>query len=261
MAWHVNLGSAVWGARPLQRALYVISSAGVLYAFNAAGCGAATCTPLWGASVGPLSGTSSTPAVAGGRICEPGRKLMFPTSGCPSTCPLWTASTGAGLSSSPAVANGVVYVGSKDDFLYAFPAGGCGAATCAPLWRGTTGGDVDSTPAVANGLVYVGSNDHSLHVFGAAGCGAATCAAKWTAATGGTITSSPAVGPKGVYVGSSDGKFWRFPTARATGGWVAFGTSVLPAIARLVCRVPTTGSPANLRSESASRAGATRRAT
>ncbi len=42
-------------------------------------------------------------------------------SGTPKACkPLWTAATGGYVYSSPAVANGVVYVGSYDGKLYAF---------------------------------------------------------------------------------------------------------------------------------------------
>ena len=62
--------------------------------------------------------------------------------------------------SSPAVANGVVYVGSIDDNVYAL-----NAATGAKLWGYTTGSYVDSSPAVANGVVYVGSYDHNLYAF------------------------------------------------------------------------------------------------
>jgi len=45
----------------------------------------------------------------------------------------WTATTDAGVFSSPAVANGVVYVGSGDHKLYAFKADGCGQPTCWPI--------------------------------------------------------------------------------------------------------------------------------
>jgi outer membrane protein assembly factor BamB len=42
-------------------------------------------------------------------------------SGTPTFClPLWTGSTGGGVDSSPAIANGMVYVGSEDGKLYAF---------------------------------------------------------------------------------------------------------------------------------------------
>jgi hypothetical protein len=86
----------------------------------------------------------------------------------------WTATTGSGVDSSPAVANGVVYVGSNDQKLYAFDASGSAGCAgtpeaCAPLWSALTGGGVVSSPAVANGLVYVGSWDGNLYAFDAGG--------------------------------------------------------------------------------------------
>jgi outer membrane protein assembly factor BamB len=79
--------------------------------------------------------------------------------------------------SSPAVVNGVVYIGSFDGKLYAFNAAGCAPqTTCQPLWSGSTNNDivrspavaltqlpaeneqiVSSSPAVVNGSVYFGS--------------------------------------------------------------------------------------------------------
>src|SRR5262249_56700161 len=84
-------------------------------------------------------------------------------SGTPTTCaPLWT-SAAQNVYSGPAVANGVVYVGSADG-LDAFDAAGVDGCSgtpkrCSPLWSGTTGGlPSPDYPAVANGLVYVGSD-------------------------------------------------------------------------------------------------------
>jgi outer membrane protein assembly factor BamB len=78
----------------------------------------------------------------------------------------WTAATGNLIFPSPAVANGVVYVGSEDEKLYAFNAGGCGGhPTCAPLWTATTFGAIVSSPAVANAVVYVGSGNGKLYAF------------------------------------------------------------------------------------------------
>ena len=98
-------------------------------------------------------------------------------------------------SSSPAVVNGVVYVGSFDGKLYAFDANGCAPADeCNPLWTGATQNDITSSPAVANGVVYIGSADHRLYAFKAKGCGKSTCAPLWWGTTGsGIIESSPLV--------------------------------------------------------------------
>jgi len=60
--------------------------------------------------------------------------------------------------SSPAVADGVVYMGSDDGNLYAL-----NATTGALLWKYTTGGWVASTPAVANGVVYFGGGGSTLY--------------------------------------------------------------------------------------------------
>ena len=57
------------------------------------------------------------------------------------------------LYSSPAVVDGVVYVGSDDGNVYAL-----NASSGAKLWNYTTGGDVYSSPAVVGGVVYVGSD-------------------------------------------------------------------------------------------------------
>jgi outer membrane protein assembly factor BamB len=76
---------------------------------------------------------------------------------------LWTADLGGSLQSSPAVANGVVYIGSTDDSIYALNANGCGAAQCQPLWSAATGGPITSSPAIANGQLFVGSGDDDLY--------------------------------------------------------------------------------------------------
>lgn len=69
---------------------------------------------------------------------------------------LWSSSIHdgelAGGESSPAVANGVLYVGSADGNLYAL-----NATTGANLWNYSTNGAVDSSPAVIDGAVYFGS--------------------------------------------------------------------------------------------------------
>src|SRR5262249_19542341 len=77
---------------------------------------------------------------------------------------VWTRQIpNSGITSSPAVANGVVYVGAggTNDDLYAFD-----AMTGGLLWTGATGGAINSSPAVVNATVYVGSDDHDVYAFG-----------------------------------------------------------------------------------------------
>jgi len=123
---------------------------------------------------------------------------------------LWTSTpTGRSIYSSPAVANGILFVASNDGKLYAFAATGCGKSMCAPLWTSPTikGDDADigffSSPAIANGVIYIGASDGRLYAFKAAGCGKATCSALWnTSSMGYAIRSSPAIANGLVFVGS-----------------------------------------------------------
>ena len=71
---------------------------------------------------------------------------------------LWSFTTGNSVESSPAVANGVVYIGSADQNIYAL-----NATTGAKLWNFTTGAIVESSPTVANGVVYNGSWDYNVY--------------------------------------------------------------------------------------------------
>jgi outer membrane protein assembly factor BamB len=205
-----------------------------LYAFDAAGstgCSGTpkTCAPLWTAAI---STSDSSPAVADGVVYvgsyDPNASLYAfdaagstGCSGTPKTCsPLWTATTEAGVESSPAVANGVVYVGSTDTRLYAFDAAGSTGCSgtpkaCSPLWIGHTGGIVGSSPAVADGVVYIGSIDSRVYAFDAAGstdCSGTfkVCTPLWTATTGGAVNSSPVVANGVLYVGSDDHQLYAY---------------------------------------------------
>jgi outer membrane protein assembly factor BamB len=133
--------------------------------------------------------------------------------------PSWSGQMSSDHSSqsSPAVANGLVYVGSNDGRLYVFDADGCGAALCQPLWTGTMdAGAGASSPLVRDGVVYVDDSTH-LYAFPAAGCGSATCSPLWVGglSSGGAGATSPAYAGGVVYASSigSGGKLFAFPAA------------------------------------------------
>jgi len=71
---------------------------------------------------------------------------------------IWKFRTEDLVDSSPAVADGVVYVGSFDNHLYAVD-----IATGQERWRFKTEALVGSSPAVADGVVYFGSGDGHLY--------------------------------------------------------------------------------------------------
>jgi outer membrane protein assembly factor BamB len=133
-------------------------------------------------------------------------------SGTPKRCTaLWSSQIGASFSS-PAVARGVVYVGSDLHTLYAFD-----AASGAPLWTSPTGTERFNAPAVANGVVYASPNNGNLYAFDAAGitgCSGApkTCTPLWTAprSVGVNLGGSPAVAYGMIYIGANDQQLHAF---------------------------------------------------
>ena len=103
-------------------------------------------------------------------------------------------STGYWVSPSAAVEDGVVYVGSVDDHLYAVD-----ALTGQEKWRFRTGSWVLSSPSVVDNIVYVGSVDNNLYAVDAQ-----TGEMKWRFNTRDAIFSSPTVADGVVYIGSDD---------------------------------------------------------
>ncbi|HUJ39471.1 MAG TPA: PQQ-binding-like beta-propeller repeat protein [Candidatus Acidoferrales bacterium] len=75
----------------------------------------------------------------------------------------WKFKTGGPIVGSPAVADGVVYIGSADGFLYAVD-----QATGKEKWKFETPRQVVSTPTIANGVVYLVGYDATLTALDAA---------------------------------------------------------------------------------------------
>ena len=113
--------------------------------------------------------------------------------GIPGLIEKWAGTTGGAVRSSPVIAAGTVYVGSRDAHLYAYD-----AATGAVRWLRTTGGAIDGSPAVDGNTVYVGSADTTLYALNTA-----DGTTKWTRvidANFGDEAASPAVSGGRVFV-------------------------------------------------------------
>jgi outer membrane protein assembly factor BamB len=134
--------------------VFIGSNDGTVYALSAR-----SGVVLW--STLTAAGLFSSPAVASGVVYSSSNGSLYALSAATGAL-LWNTPIGSGSFSlsSPAVANGVVYIGSNNGAVYALS-----AASGAVLWTGPTGGPVYSSPAVANGGVYVGSYDHKLYAF------------------------------------------------------------------------------------------------
>ena len=116
---------------------------------------------------------------------------------------IWNYTTHGGVESSPAVVEGRVFVGSNDGNVYCFD-----ASIGSKLWNYTTGNNVASSPVVANGRVYVGSHDHNVYCFDAS-----SGAKIWNYTTNSWVSSSPAVADGKVYVGSESNPYAVKPIA------------------------------------------------
>jgi eukaryotic-like serine/threonine-protein kinase len=145
----------------------------------------------------------------------------------------WKFQTGGEVISSPAVAGGVVYVGSNDGRLYAIE-----EASGALKWKLATGARITSSPAVADGVVYFGSYDGNFYAVDAV-----TGTVKWkfkntgerryaakhlhgTLPMGETMPdpfdvylSSPAVWKGVVYFGSGDGNVYALDAVSGQEKW------------------------------------------
>jgi outer membrane protein assembly factor BamB len=145
----------------------------------------------------------------------------------------WKFRTAGRVISSPAVVDGVVYVGSTDGNLYAIDAG-----SGAEKWKFATKGWVVSSPAVDSGTVYFESYDSNLYALNAA-----TGKLKWKFATAGErhyigthihylqpaaeampdpwdfYLSSPSVWNGAVYFGSGDKNVYALDASTGSMKW------------------------------------------
>lgn len=121
----------------------------------------------------------------------------------------WTFNTGDVIRSSAAVADGVVYFGSRDWKLHAVD-----AETGVEKWSFLTGSRVESSPAVVNGIVYFGSNDGNMYALEAK-----TGQEIWHFETPYPIVSSPAVADGKVFFGADDYHVYALDAANGKQIW------------------------------------------
>jgi outer membrane protein assembly factor BamB len=117
---------------------------------------------------------------------------------------IWSAYCGSGTDhtdTSPAVANGLVYVNARNG-IYAFNAtnGGQVWFFTSPYINRQLTGYMYSSPAVAGNIVYYGSVDSYVFALNAF-----TGSMIWAYQTGGFLFSSPAIANGALYIGSYDG--------------------------------------------------------
>ena len=140
----------------------------------------------------------SSPAIAEGKVFVGSNNKKVYALDQNTGAKIWEYKTGNVVYSAPAVADGKVFVGSADKKVYAFDQN-----TGAKIWEYATGGAVYSSPAIADGKVFIGSYDNRIYALDQN-----TGAKIWEYVTGGPIYSSPAVADGKALVGSGDKKFY-----------------------------------------------------
>ncbi len=122
---------------------------------------------------------------------------------------LWTYGTWAAVRTSPAVANGYVFVGCADWNVYWL-----NASNGEILWHFQAENEINSSPAIDNGRLYVGSDNGNVYCIDVA-----TGAALWTSTVGGVVRSSPAVVEGRLYIGSGDHDIFCFNASNGEVIW------------------------------------------
>lgn len=105
---------------------------------------------------------------------------------------IWQFETNGWIAASPTVVNGTVFVGSRDESLYAVD-----AATGDKEWEFETDGRIVSSPMVADSTVFLGSTDKNVYAVDVA-----TGTEKWSFETDASIGSSPTVVDETLYIAS-----------------------------------------------------------
>jgi outer membrane protein assembly factor BamB len=107
-----------------------------------------------------------------------------------------------GIWTTPAVVDGVVYVGTNGGRLVAVS-----AATGVELWSKRLPGPLWSSPTVVDGVLLMGDCAGDLHAYDLR-AGGAEPRERWSVSLGGCIEATPAVWDGRIYVGSRDGALY-----------------------------------------------------
>ncbi len=122
----------------------------------------------------------------------------------------WKYPTGDIIESSPAVVDGVIYIGGHAQKLHAID-----QSTGKLKWSFDVGGWIRATPSVVNGVVYFGADDNKFYALDCQ-----TGEKKWDFALGeGGEQSSPAIADGVIYFGAFDNHVYALDAASGQQIW------------------------------------------
>jgi outer membrane protein assembly factor BamB len=158
-----------------------------LYALNGTDGGL-----IWKYAISGSWYTSISPAISDGLVFSASFDGIFALKAS-NGVKVWSFSIDV-VTSSPVVYNGVVYVGSSDNNLYAL-----NAQTGKVVWKYSTGSRITATPSVAKGTVYVGSWDGSMYALDSA-----NGSKMWSFKAGAEIESAAAIADGLLFTNCND---------------------------------------------------------
>jgi len=219
LAWFANTSSGFEAGPAVADGMVFASSvtANYTYAFNET-----TGALIWETNVNGVA-QNSVPAVADG--------MVFVTADTPSSGIfyalnetngniIWSFNNGNGYDSSPAVDNGVVFIGSYNASVNKGALEAFNASNGNLLWAYQTLGYIISSPAVDSGMVFttVGYSANISGVYGVYAVNETTGALIWNYTTYGQMDSSPTIANGLVYVGDAN-NFYAFNETTGTKIW------------------------------------------
>ncbi|MDQ2055083.1 MULTISPECIES: PQQ-binding-like beta-propeller repeat protein [Halobellus] len=149
-----NGGSKTWGITYADGTLYAGTNEGIVYAIDAA-----SGSIDW--EFENIASVSTIPVLADGTlyVASTGDNTLHALDPAIGTRQ-WQVSIN-GTPTSPVYADGVLYLGAQDNYVYAFD-----ASDGTELWSFQTGGSVVAPPVVVDGRVYAASTDGILYALG-----------------------------------------------------------------------------------------------
>ncbi|MGE5556372.1 MAG: PQQ-binding-like beta-propeller repeat protein [Methanocella sp.] len=151
LVWHAFTSSGSNSPATYNGSVYIGSTDGALYSFNAH-----TGTENWRHVTHGF--IVSSPAAAYGYVYVASEDNNVYCLDAIAGSLVWCTATGFWICSSPAVADGNLYVGSQDCNVYCLD-----AYTGAVKWSFATEEAVNSSPSIANNTLYIGSSDRKVY--------------------------------------------------------------------------------------------------
>ncbi len=125
---------------------------------------------------------------------------------------LWRYPTNRGIYSSPAVADGRLFVGSRDSQVYCI-----NVSNGMPIWRRALGWEIWSSPAIDQKRVYVGIDNGSVYALSIA-----DGSIVWATTIGNNeVRSSPSISDGKIFIGSGTGGLYCLNASDGNIMWIA----------------------------------------